>query len=82
MSAEETLGRQFTPNHKFAWNKAGKKQDSFISCCFHMAEPTGKPGANKWSLRGSKKDYGNFPSASAAKEVAKQLHESGEHGYS
>lgn len=84
MSAEDNLGRQFTPNHKFSAQevKRGPGGQSFITCCWHQISATGQPGANRWELKSSKEHLGYFRSSVAAKAEAKRMHEEGTTGFS
>jgi hypothetical protein len=78
MSAEDNLGKQFTPKHQFTWQKSGEK---FASCCFHFAKDTGRPSGKKWSLTAKGNEISTHPSSSAAKAEAMRLHNEGKTGF-
>ena len=81
MSAEDNLGKQFTPKHKFTWQKAGKNHENFVSCCFHFAKDTGRPSDKKWSLTAKGNEISTHRSSAAAKEEAMRLHNEGKTGF-
>jgi hypothetical protein len=81
MASEDNLGKQFTPNHKFTWEKTGKNKELFISCCWHRATNTGRPSDKRWALTAKGNEISTHRSSAAAKEEAMKLHNEGKTGF-
>ena len=91
MASEDNLGNQwFKPvvrakprirEHKFTWEKLGRDNDRFWSCCNHRAVNTGRPSDKRWSLTGKGTEISTHRSSAAAKEAAMKLHEEGDHAW-
>lgn len=77
MPAEDNLSKQFTPKHKFTWEKTGKDKEHFVSCCWHFASNTGRPSDKRWSLTAKGNEISTHRSSAAAKEEAMRLHNEG-----